>query len=270
MEMSSGQDQVGPEDDRLLVTLEQLLTLEAIELETAMQQAAQRVAEVLGADKADVFLYEPANEVLVAIGSSDTPMARRQADVGLDRLPLANGGGTVSVFQTGRSRLSRRTDRDPDELRGVAEELGVCSQMGAPIEVGGEHRGVLMASSTTPEAFSERDLRFLQAVARWVGLVAHRAVLVERLASTVAEESLRAAAEAVIAVLTPRQQEVAALIASGLSNAEIARRLVLTEGTVANHVEAILRRLGFRSRTQIGVWAVERGLHAPDPDPGAS
>ena len=169
MEMSSGQDQVGPEDDRLLVTLEQLLTLEAIELETAMQQAAQRVAEVLGADKADVFLYEPANEVLVAIGSSDTPMARRQVDVGLDRLPIANGGGTVRVFQTGRGRLSRRTDRDPDELRGVTEALGVCSQMGALIEVGGERRGVLMASSTTPEAFSERDLRFLQAIIRRVG-----------------------------------------------------------------------------------------------------
>ena len=145
----------------------------------------------------------------------------------------------------------------------MVEELGVRSQMAAPIEVAGARRGVLMVCSATPEAFSERDLQFLQAVARWVGLVAHRAALVERLASTVAEQSFRAAAEALIGVLTPRQQEVAALIASGLSNAQIAERLVLTTGTVANHVEGILGRLGFRSRTQIGVWAVERGLTRP-------
>jgi two-component system, OmpR family, sensor kinase len=270
MGMSPGQDHGGPEDDRVLVTLEHLLTLEALELETAMQQAAQRVAEVLGADKTDVFLYEPADDTLVAVGTSDTPMARREVAVGLDRLPLANGGGTVGVFQTGRGHLSRRTDQDPDELRGLFDELGVRSQMGAAIEVGGERRGVLMACSTRPEAFSEGDLRFLQAVARWVGLVAHRAVLVERLARTVAEESMRAAAEALIGELTPRQQEIAALVAGGLTNRQIADRLLLTQGTVANHVEQILRRLGFHSRAQIGVWAVERGLHSPDPDRGAS
>jgi hypothetical protein len=37
---------------------------------------------------------------------------------------------------------------------------------------------------------------------------------------------------------------------------------VLTEGTVANHVEAILRRLNLKSRSQIAVWGVERGLYS--------
>ena len=49
----------------------------------------------------------------------------------------------------------------------------------------------------------------------------------------------------------------------GLSNEEIAERLRLVPGTVANPVEAILQRLGLRNRTQIGVWAVERGCTAP-------
>ena len=39
----------------------------------------------------------------------------------------------------------------------------------------------------------------------------------------------------------------------------LARRLVLTEGTVANHVRAMLIRLGVRSRAQVAVWHVERG-----------
>lgn len=61
-------------------------------------------------------------------------------------------------------------------------------------------------------------------------------------------------------LLTPRQREVAALIASGHTNAEIAERLVVTEGTTANHVAAILERLGLTRRSQIAVWAVQHGL----------
>jgi hypothetical protein len=43
-------------------------------------------------------------------------------------------------------------------------------------------------------------------------------------------------------------------------------QLVLTPGTVANHMEAILRRLDLGSRTQVGIWAVERGLFRSDSD----
>ncbi len=57
--------------------------------------------------------------------------------------------------------------------------------------------------------------------------------------------------------LTPREQEVAALVARGLSNRQIAARLGVSERTVDSHVIHILNRLGFRSRTQIAVWAAE-------------
>lgn len=63
-----------------------------------------------------------------------------------------------------------------------------------------------------------------------------------------------------LAKLSRRQQEVAACIAEGLTNRQIAQRLVVAQGTVANHLETIRRRLGLRNRTQIGVWAVEHGL----------
>jgi DNA-binding NarL/FixJ family response regulator len=62
--------------------------------------------------------------------------------------------------------------------------------------------------------------------------------------------------------LSPREREVAALVARGLSNREIAAELVLTVGSAANYVKRILSKLGFRSRAQIAVWAAERGLAA--------
>ncbi len=60
--------------------------------------------------------------------------------------------------------------------------------------------------------------------------------------------------------LTHREAEVAAMIAQGRSNREIARALVITEGTAANHVQHILNKLGLHSRAQIAAWAVERGI----------
>jgi pimeloyl-ACP methyl ester carboxylesterase/DNA-binding CsgD family transcriptional regulator len=56
--------------------------------------------------------------------------------------------------------------------------------------------------------------------------------------------------------LTARQLEVAALVSEGLSNREIAERLVITERSAESHVERIRGRLGFRSRAQIAAWYV--------------
>ncbi len=64
-------------------------------------------------------------------------------------------------------------------------------------------------------------------------------------------------------VLSPREMEVAELIAQGLSNSEIARRLVISDKTAANHVEHILTKLEVRSRAQIAVWAVQQHTAAP-------
>jgi non-specific serine/threonine protein kinase len=66
-------------------------------------------------------------------------------------------------------------------------------------------------------------------------------------------------------VLTRRERDIAILLARGLSNRQIARSLVVTEGTAANYVRRVLQRLGLQNRAQVAVWAVEHGLHeAPD------
>ncbi|KXX60442.1 ATP-binding protein [Rhodococcus sp. LB1] len=58
--------------------------------------------------------------------------------------------------------------------------------------------------------------------------------------------------------LTPRENEVAELVASGMSNRDIAVKLVIAQRTAEGHVERILTKLGFRSRTQIAAWVTER------------
>jgi len=238
-----------------------LLGLDITDLEHVLNAAARQVADVMQADKVDVFLLEQSTQTLVALGTNDSPMARQQKVLGLDQLPLEHGGISASVFTGGQSELHGRLDRDHRELRGIVEDLGVRSQIAVPLNVRGERHGVMMVCSATPDYFSEDDLRFVETIASWVGVVGYRAAAVQQAVTEAAREGLRVAAEDTVGKLTPRQREVARLVASGLTNMEIAERLVLTPGTVANHVEGILRRLGFRSRTQVAALLGDQSQH---------
>lgn len=60
--------------------------------------------------------------------------------------------------------------------------------------------------------------------------------------------------------LTPRQREVAGLVAEGLTNKEIAERLMISPLTAETHVKHILTKLDFSSRAQVAAWAIEKGL----------
>jgi DNA-binding CsgD family transcriptional regulator len=106
--------------------------------------------------------------------------------------------------------------------------------------------------------------------------------LITELATTIADESLRdnflhqaiamlphvrplspkQAAKQAFGGLTAREREIAALIAQGKFNREIADALVVSERTIETHVSNIMLKLSLTSRRQIAAWAIERGLTA--------
>jgi DNA-binding NarL/FixJ family response regulator len=72
-----------------------------------------------------------------------------------------------------------------------------------------------------------------------------------------------ATAAAASSGLSERELEVVRLVAQGLSNAEIAARLYLSEATVKSHIARILAKLGLRDRVQVAVYAYENGIVRP-------
>ena len=115
------------------------------------------------------------------------------------------------------------------------------------------------------DATAERLFEAVRVVAAGEALLAPAVTrrLISEFARTRPPAGAAAAAPAALAALTPRETEVLRLVAEGLSNPEIAARLVVTEETVKTHVSRVLGKLGLRDRTQAVVAAYESGLVVP-------
>jgi DNA-binding NarL/FixJ family response regulator len=102
----------------------------------------------------------------------------------------------------------------------------------------------------------------IRIVARGDALLAPRVTqrLIDRFAATLPDSG---APPPDLDELTEREHEVLRLVALALSNAEIAKRLVLTEATVKTHVSSVLRKLGLRDRVQAVVLAYDLGIVRP-------
>src|SRR5579875_3214416 len=127
----------GAAQGRLLATLERLLAIHLTDVTETLGEASRLVAEAVGGEKAEVFLYDPADESLAAVGVTDTTLGRRERALGLDHLPLAEGGKVVEVFQTGEPYLIGHADKDAAELVDVVRDLAVRSTLLAPLQAEG-------------------------------------------------------------------------------------------------------------------------------------
>src|SRR5690606_19492641 len=121
-----------------------------------------------------------------------------------------------------------------------------------PTVLGTAHTGIarcLLTQGRTEEAAAAAE-RARALLARWGGWrVALLDQVWERLGLPPPDGRLAATGAA---ALTPREREVALLVADGLTNAELARRLYISPRTAAVHVGNILRKLGLSSRAQVG------------------
>jgi DNA-binding NarL/FixJ family response regulator len=118
------------------------------------------------------------------------------------------------------------------------------------------------------DATAERLFDAVRVVAAGEALLAP--AITRRLISefTKARRPVAGTPPASLGALTPRETEVLKLVAEGLSNTEIAERLVVTEETVKTHVSRMLAKLGLRDRTQAVVTAYESGLVIPGRERG--
>jgi two-component system, NarL family, response regulator LiaR len=89
-----------------------------------------------------------------------------------------------------------------------------------------------------------------------------------KLFARVAQQAAPPAEAAALRSLSDRELEVLRLLARGLSNADIARRLYLSEGTVRNYVSGVLAKLDVTDRTQAAILALQYGVVGPE-DNGA-
>jgi DNA-binding CsgD family transcriptional regulator len=108
------------------------------------------------------------------------------------------------------------------------------------------------------------DTAFAEGKAMGLERAVEYALSEEPTASSVTPQSERSLGAAWPATLTRREGEVAAMVARGLSNRQIASDLFLSERTIENHISKILRKLELASRAQVSAWATEQRLFTSD------
>jgi DNA-binding NarL/FixJ family response regulator len=160
------------------------------------------------------------------------------------RMPVLDGiAATRELARVTTSRVLVLTTYDRDEYVFAALDAGAS--------------GFLLK-----DAPPEDLVRAVRVVATGDSLLAPQ-VTTRLVDEFVALRARRRQADRELGRLTPREHEVLALVARGLSNAEIAGHLHLGESTVKTHVAAVLDKLGVRDRVQAVVFAYEAGVVRP-------
>lgn len=249
-----------PEADRVLLTV---LAAEFLGLEHAGRHGDRRWRDVLDACYSAVrkeLARFRGREVEASGGrllaTFDGPARAIRCARAIDEAARAVGLGTRSGLHTGECELVG------DSVRGIAVQLaGQVMASAAPGEV--------LVSSTVKDLVAGSGLHFadlgdqqLEGLpGEWRRLFRAADQPMAALDGISQPAPVHRKGRARPApTLTPREQEVAALLARGLTNRQIAEELVIAEATAERHVLNIFNKLGFHSRTQIAAWTVEQGL----------
>lgn len=170
------------------------------------------------------------------------------------------------------------TDRVLSRIQALAPVAAIARAHHEHVDGSGYPLGLAGAALGRPERLLAAAVAYQSAIEPRPYRAAYTsAEAADRLRKRVADGALDGeCAEAVLAVaghasskvrrddaLTPRETEVLGLVARGLSNREIAARLVLSEKTVRNHVERTYAKVGATNRVGASLYALERGLVAP-------
>ncbi|RMD69145.1 MAG: response regulator [Gammaproteobacteria bacterium] len=156
----------------------------------------------------------------------------------------------------------RMPDQDGLEVLKKLREGGVTIPI-VMLTTSAEERDVLESLRCGAQGYLLKDMEPDELVAALKDIVAGKKVLAPDLTHVLVEAvagETPPAREHPFAELTPREQEILALLAEGLSNKMIAKKLGISDGTVKLHVKAILRKLGVHSRVEAAVLAVEQGF----------
>lgn len=163
---------------RLLAGMRRLFAIESRSVAEAMEQATEFISEVLRAEKVDIFLYEADREMLVAVNTNESPMTVHEHALGLDELPLSEGGRIVEVFRTGTTYINGHVELDQEMREATRHELGVRSSLIVPLTIEQNIEGVILANSGRNNAFTPDDARLLEVVAHLTGMLVERTRMV--------------------------------------------------------------------------------------------
>jgi DNA-binding CsgD family transcriptional regulator len=176
---------------------------------------------------------------------------------GIPRLSKLRGEALVALSRAAEAETALRSAREMTTTQGAKPLLWhICVTLGTLYQTQSREAEAELAFSTARTIIEELAANIPDEHVQEHFLREAEALLPR----TRATSSPRRAAKQAFGGLTEREREVAALIAKGKSNREIADQLVVSYRTVETHVGAILSKLAFTSRAQIAVWAVEIGL----------
>jgi len=198
----------------------------------------------------------------VAVMLDDTDTADRVYQELSGLPPGYMGDGSGAVFSGGSGErvagdLALATGRVDEAIRRYTQAIEMNARIGARPFLAQSRLGLARALTAKGDP---GDLPAARALASQAAAEFRRLEMPGPLASADALLTRVDSAQRVANPLSPRESEVASLIARAMSNRQIAEQLVLSERTVETHVRSILAKLGYSTRTEIATWSLRRAI----------